>query len=42
MTEREYESLLDYAQKIGVTKGFMQEGSAADESFIPDFYCEGI
>ena len=42
VTEREYESLLDYAQKIGVTKGFMQEGSAADESFIPDFCCEGI
>ena len=42
VTQREYDSLLDYVQTLGITKGFMQEGSAADESFIPDFCCEGI
>ncbi len=42
VTQREYESLLDYAAELGITKGFMQEGAAADESFIPAFNCEGI
>lgn len=40
--QSEYDSLLDYAAELGVAKGFMQEGGAADESFIPAFDCEGI
>ena len=42
VTEREYRSLIDYAAKLGVTRGFMQEGEAANESFIPEFDLRGI
>lgn len=42
VTEREYDSLVDYAAQIGVTNGFMQVGETADESFIPDFDCSGV
>ena len=38
----EYERLVDYAIKIGVENGFIQEGEASSESFIPDFDCRGI
>lgn len=34
----EYNSLCDYAAKIGVKNAFVQEGRAASESFIPQFY----
>ncbi len=37
---KEYEVLCDYAAKIGITNAFIQEGSAASESFIPKFYNE--
>ena len=33
----EYASLVSYARTLGVTQAFVQEGSAASESFIPDF-----
>ena len=33
----EYASLVSYARSLGVTNAFVQEGSAASESFIPDF-----
>ena len=39
---KEYESLVDYADRLGVTKGFIQVGDTAEESFIPDFNCEGV
>lgn len=42
VTEEEYERVLTFSAKIGIEKGFSQEGSAADESFIPDFNCEGL
>ena len=42
VTEHEYKSLVEYAQKLGVTNGFVQEGETADESFIPDFDCSGV
>ncbi len=42
VTEQEYRSLIEYAADLGVTRGFMQEGEAADESFIPEFDCRGV
>lgn len=42
VTEREYDSLIDYAVDLGVKKGFMQEGEAVGESFIPPFDYEGV
>ena len=42
VTEHEYRSLVDYASGLGITKGFVQEGEAADESFIPEFDCRGV
>ena len=38
----EYMSLVDHAAELGVTQGFMQEGEAASESFIPPFDNEGV
>lgn len=32
-----YDSMLDYAEKIGIENAFIQLGDTADESFIPDF-----
>ncbi|MBQ3003899.1 MAG: radical SAM protein, partial [Clostridia bacterium] len=42
VSETEYEELIDFAQKLGVTRAYIQEGSAASESFIPAFDCEGV
>ncbi len=42
VSPREYEKLVDYAVKIGVENGFIQENEASSESFIPDFDCRGI
>ncbi len=42
VTEAEYKSLVEYAQNLGVTNAFVQEGETADESFIPDFDCRGV
>lgn len=42
VTKREYGRLLDFAQEIGVTRGFYQEGETAKESFIPAFDCSGV
>ena len=33
----EYDSLVNYACDIGITKAFIQEGETCSESFIPDF-----
>lgn len=38
----DYEKLIDYAVKIGVSNAFIQEGDAASESFIPDFSGQGV
>lgn len=35
-----YETLVDYAGKIGITNAFVQSGEAIGESFIPEFYNE--
>ncbi len=37
VTSDEYELVLDYADHLGITSGFRQEGGAVGESFIPDF-----
>jgi len=42
VTAREYDALVAYAVSLGITQAFVQEGSAADESFIPDFDLRGI
>lgn len=42
VTEKEYDALLDFAIELGVENAFIQEGSSAEESFIPDFDCEGV
>lgn len=42
VTRREYERLVDYALKIGITNAFIQKGDVAKDSFIPAFDCEGV
>lgn len=37
ITKREYNNVVDYAIKLGVENGFIQEGETANESFIPEF-----
>ena len=41
VTEKDYDELVDYAIELGVENGFVQEGETAEESFIPEFDCEG-
>lgn len=40
--KKEYESLIDYAIGLGIENVYIQDGKAADESFIPPFTLEGI
>lgn len=42
VTEEEYARVVSFAKAIGITSGFLQEGEAADESFIPSFNYEGL
>ena len=42
VTKEEYDKVVMFAEKIGIEKGFIQEGEAADESFIPPFDFQGI
>ena len=42
VTRREYERLVDYALKIGITNAFIQEGDVEKDSFIPAFDGEGV
>lgn len=42
VTDAEYDSVLDFAISLGVENAFMQEGDVAEESFIPEFDCEGV
>lgn len=37
VTDEEYEEVVDFALEIGIGHGFLQEGEAAGESFIPNF-----
>ena len=42
VTHEEYSELVDYAIEKGVRLAFVQEGSAASESFIPPFDMTGV
>lgn len=42
VTTEEYDRILRFAEAIGITQGYLQEGEAADESFIPPFNFEGL
>lgn len=42
LTDEEYEEVVEYAISLGVENGFIQEGEAASESFIPDFDGQGV
>ena len=42
VSEAEYDEVVDFAIDIGVSNGFIQDGSAAAESFIPVFDGRGI
>ena len=38
----EYRELVEYAEKNGLVNGFVQDGSAAEESFVPPFDNTGV
>lgn len=38
----EYSKVLTFAERIGISNGYIQEGSAASESFIPEFDGMGL
>lgn len=40
ISEKQYEAMVDYALGIGIKNAFVQDGSSATESFIPDFLWE--
>ena len=42
LKKREYQKVTDHALMIGITNGFIQDGEAALESFIPAFDCQGV
>lgn len=42
LTKGEYSYIIEYAANIGIKNGFMQEGGAAVDSFIPSFDNEGV
>lgn len=42
VTPGEYDRVLHFAERIGIERGFRQEGSAASESFIPEFDERGL
>lgn len=42
LTDDEYRRVVDFAERIGIVQGFVQEGATASESFIPEFDGEGV
>ncbi len=42
VTTYEYNKLIEHAINLGIKNGFVQDGTAAKESFIPSFNGEGI
>lgn len=42
VTDEEYDEILDFAEELGIENGFIQEGGASEESFIPPFDEEGL
>ena len=37
LNPKHYEAMINYCMELGMENAFVQEGSAADESFIPPF-----
>ena len=42
ISENEYRSLVRYAENKGITRGYIQDKTSADEAFIPDFDLSGV
>ena len=42
LTQQEYDDVVDVAVELGLENGFLQEGEAASESFIPPFDLSGV
>ena len=42
VADEEYEELLSFADGLGLTEYYWQEGPAALESFIPEWDCTGV
>lgn len=42
VSEEEYNDVINYACDLGITNAFIQDGSAAHESFIPNFDCSNV
>ena len=42
VTSEEYDEIVEFAWQIGIRNAFVQDGSAASESFIPSFEGEGL
>ena len=42
LTQQEYDDVVDFAVELGIENGFLQEGEAASESFIPPFDLQGV
>ncbi|MBQ7284310.1 MAG: radical SAM protein [Oscillospiraceae bacterium] len=42
LTQQEYDDVVDFAVELGLENGFVQEGEAASESFIPPFDLQGV
>lgn len=42
VTDQEYNDVVEYAIRLGVENGFLQEGGTVSKSFIPDFDGTGI
>ncbi len=42
VADDEYARVLDFAERIGIEQGFLQESNSAEECFIPPFNGEGL
>ncbi|MBR4083429.1 MAG: radical SAM protein [Lachnospiraceae bacterium] len=42
VTAEEYDKIVNFAIRLGITNAFIQEGETATESFIPPFDLEGV
>lgn len=42
LSAEEYERVIGFAERIGITQAYIQTGDTAEESFIPAFDCEGV
>lgn len=37
LTAEEYDTVVNYAESIGIKNAYIQDGESASESFIPEF-----